>query len=78
MSYRAGLGAAFNSGRATEPSIRCDIKGCRRTRGVGTKTRFAAKWFLDGKAAPGWGGGRNGDGTRTDYCPDCNRVIKGG
>jgi len=29
------------------------------------------KWFMDGKRAPGWSGGRKPDYTREDYCPAC-------
>lgn len=74
MTYRAGTYGLEKALGIPDgpPRIICD-GGCgatldvRSTRGFGRP--FA--WFTKGKAAPGWSGGSNGDGTRTDYCPAC-------
>lgn len=78
MTYHIGIGASLAAafGRtAQEPHITCDgcglVRSVFRARGVGAP----AAWFLDGKRAPGWSGGRNADGGRTDYCKQC-KVAK--
>lgn len=77
MGYRAGVSAQLAAmvGRVgNEPHIYCD--GCGVTRSVYRGRSYQpAAWFLNGKAAPGWSGGRCKDGTRHDLCPDC---AKGG
>lgn len=78
MSYRAGITgtmAAVLRVEPTEPCIVCDGCGLRRTvysqRGIGAP----AKWFLDGKPAPGWSKANNADGGRLDWCPRCKEQI---
>jgi len=62
MSYRVGT-----------PRVVCDGEGCDATRPVApiNGTRPYA-WFLDGRAAPGWSGGRTTGGRRVDFCPACS------
>ncbi len=53
-----------------EPHVVCD--GCGVTHGVGTRTSYAANWFLDKRPPPGWRGVRKADGSlRVDLCPKC-------
>jgi hypothetical protein len=69
VTYRCGI-SGFGVERP--PTITCD--GC----GVRVEIRsLPPKWFLDGKAKPGWklvrheekpGGGFR---MRSDYCPEC-------
>ena len=81
MSYHCGITpslAAMTGREPCEPHIKCD--DCGRVRSVWQGIRYwePAKWFMNGKAAPGWSGGRNPDHTRTDHCPDCRRRLKPG
>lgn len=73
MSFQFGIGgrAAIVIGvEPHDPRILCD--GCGEMRVVWTRrSRGYARWFLDGKAAPGWSGGRRGDNSREDWCPAC-------
>ena len=74
MSYRCGIGGALGKPLGTgerEPHIVCDSCGQTRTVYRGRGWFMPAQWFFDGKHAPGWTGGRIGDGRRVDYCPAC-------
>ena len=70
MSYRAGIGPGLGIPPG-EPHIYCDK--CGRTAPVtpANAPGLPYKWFLNGKAKPGWAGGSNADHTRWDLCPDC-------
>lgn len=75
MSYRAGVGqrlAQRFTVAMTTPHIVCD--GCGVRKSVETRQSFAAKWFLNGRAAPGWRMCRAEDGSRIDQCPECKRA----
>jgi hypothetical protein len=79
MSYRAGIGgtmAAVLRVEPTEPCIICDGCGLRRTVYQNRNSYAPAAWLLNGKAAPGWKGGRNEDGRRTDWCRNCKANHK--
>jgi hypothetical protein len=72
MSYQCGIGGGMAEIGfcPCDPHIRCDF--CGVTRLVATRrTHGPAKWFMAGKPAPGWSGGRRADHTREDYCPAC-------
>lgn len=71
MSYRAGIGGRLAGGRPTEPHIVCDRCGCIRSVYQSKQSFRPAKWLLEGRAAPGWSGGRKDDGFRFDLCPEC-------
>jgi hypothetical protein len=76
VSYRCGVGPLLAKlcglPGPQEPHIICD--GCGLVRSVYRSRNWygPAAWFLAGRHAPGWTGGRNEDGTRTDYCPACS------
>lgn len=79
MSYRCGIGASLarRFGQLpSEPHIVCD--GCGTTRSVYRRRDWyvPAAWFLDGKHAPGWTGGRVDDHRREDRCPKCSAERK--
>ena len=81
MGYRAGIGYALarELGVAPgEPHIFCDNCGLRRTVKKNKNSYATANWLLNGKAAPGWAGGRQGNGKRLDYCPGCKGKHSGG
>ncbi len=79
MGYRAGIGGALASlvlppelaaSTPSEPHVFCD--GCGITHGVGSRSAYAAAWFLARKPPPGWRGCRKHDGSlRVDLCPRC-------
>jgi hypothetical protein len=79
MSYRCGIGEALARQlgmEAGDPRLVCD--GCGATRSVyrGKGWYEPAKWFLDGRHAPGWTGGRAGDEhRRLDFCAECSDAI---
>lgn len=79
MSYRSGIGpelAARLGGEACDPHVKCDRCGVRH--GCGTRQRFAAAWFLDGKPPPGWKGNRKEGAERRDWCPKCRHLDENG
>jgi hypothetical protein len=69
MGYRAG---GFG---VDDPFVYCN--GCGTRRSVYTKTTYGPyKWFLNGKAAPGWFGGRvDGTHVRFDMCHPCVKKL---
>ena len=71
MSYRcAVLGVPGYGPEWRKPRVICD--GCSVEIPVYKKhINMPKKWFMDGKRAPGWSGGRKPDYTREDYCPAC-------
>ena len=72
MSYHCGLDDRKRSCASRKPYIKCDLCGIEHTiHDPQWKGPIPSIWFLDGLAAPGWHGGRNSDGTRTDYCGEC-------
>lgn len=76
MTYRCKIGHGLEHlgiMPTSEPAIYCDGCGLRRSVSSRRCSWVAAKWFLDGRPAPGWTGGRLPDGTREDYCPECSR-----
>lgn len=77
MSYHAGVGLGMERLGFTpcEPHIACD--GCGRVRLVATTMRGPGEWFFKGKPPPKWQGGKDADGKRLDFCPDCT-AKKGG
>jgi hypothetical protein len=71
MSYHCGLDDRLN-GVPGKPHIKCDLCGIEHTiYDPQWKGPIPSIWFLDGLHAPGWQGGRNMDGTRTDHCAEC-------
>ena len=81
MTYHCGSGNSLARAFGREPCdphITCDGCGVTHTIYRGRSFYEAAKWFLDGKHAPGWTGGRNEGSTRTDYCPQCKEKVGGG
>lgn len=75
MTYQCGIGGGMArlGFRPCEPHIVCD--GCGVTRPIcGQRTCGPQAWFLRGKAAPKWSGGRRADHTREDWCPACTAV----
>lgn len=69
MAYRAGLGFP---GHERLPSITCDGCGVVLT----IVSNPPPKWFLDGRAKPGWLLVRHEEREgrvrmRSDYCPTC-------
>jgi len=71
MSYHCGLDDR-RDGIPGKPHIKCDLCGIEHTiYDPQWKGPIPSIWFLDGLAAPGWHGGRNPDGSRTDYCGEC-------
>jgi hypothetical protein len=71
MSYHCGLDDRLN-GVPGKPHIKCDLCGIEHTvYDPQWKGPIPSIWFLDGLPAPGWQGGRNSDGSRTDYCDEC-------
>ena len=55
-----------------EPFVYCNVCGERRSVHRSKKSFEPAKWFLNGKAAPGWFGGRvEGTHVRLDICQEC-------
>jgi len=74
MSYHCGLDDRLN-GVPGKPHIKCDLCGIEHTiYDSKFKGPIPSIWFLDGLAAPGWQGGRNRDGTRTDHCAGCSKA----
>jgi len=74
MTYHCGIGASMAAAfgvRPREPHITCDGCGLVRSVYANQRSYAPAAWFLDGKRAPGWSGGRNAEGKRTDYCKQC-------
>ena len=76
MGYRAGIGQALMASTnkhitVSGPYIFCDM--CQTHRSISPKNSFKPYvWFLNGKKAPGWSGGRvKGEHTRIDYCGEC-------
>lgn len=79
MSYQSGIGPgmAVLGFEPFEPHIVCDGCGARRSvyKNDNPKGGFA-HWFLEGKAAPGWSGGRYGSHPRLDYCHECTEKVR--
>lgn len=76
MTYHCGIGGGMRAIglEPCDPHIKCD--GCGLVRSIPTRGIWAAKWFLDGKAPPGWSGGRRTDHTREDWCQRCTAERK--
>ena len=77
MGYRAGIAfsaAKFLGKVADDPHIYCDACGQKFYLCYSRGLSKPPKWFLDGKAPPGWSGGRSGDCKRNDLCPKCKNV----
>lgn len=72
MTYHCGIGGGMRAlgFEPREPHITCD--GCGLVRYVHSARSYGPQaWFLKGRPAPGWSGGRRPDHTREDWCPRC-------
>lgn len=70
MSYQSGVGPGLAKMFGMEPGgprITCD--GCKAVLAI-RDDRLLPRWFMDGKAAPGWKLTRTEE-ARTDLCPRC-------
>jgi len=71
MSYRVGVNFFGRDARA--PRVLCDSEGCDAARPVAPiNSSRPYAWFLNGRPAPGWSGGRTDAGGRRDFCPACS------
>jgi hypothetical protein len=71
VSYRCGLDSALAALMGVQPGPPClTCDDCGRLLLIGANGRRPPKWFLDGKAAPGWRLVSQG-GVRRDYCGTC-------
>lgn len=70
MTYRVGIGEGMRrlGFEPREPHITCD--GCGLVKNITSGRMGPPRWFLDGKAVPGWKLVREGE-KRCDYCPVC-------
>ena len=70
MSYRCGIYEPLASVMGVEPGpprITCDGCGIKH---VLRENKLPPKWFLDGKAPPGWRMDKQRE-VRRDYCRTC-------
>lgn len=74
MSYNCGIGPrlarAVKIDRDPRPHITCD-GGC----GAKIVVEFPPRWFLAGKAPPGWKIAFSEDGIKRHYCKACKRKL---
>jgi hypothetical protein len=78
VTYYAGSSGLAPIGIAnSNPRIECD--GCGLVLNIATGWRAPPKWFLDGKAVPGWKMVRRETPNaveRRDWCPKCKGTAR--
>lgn len=78
MAYRAGI-APNMVALGLEPGpphVICD--GCGVVHGCERRDGMPYRWFLDGKAPPGWAKRYDDHGKRWDYCRACRASLPRG